>query len=82
MIQRGVSTEHRTFPRAPKTPQSQGRLVPVPATLLTRSQPDRDGLLKLQGLPAHQLRQNLRVPLVRRRRHLQPLRARRVLELP
>ncbi|MER8912980.1 transposase [Mesorhizobium sp. M0761] len=37
----------------------RGRLAPVPAAILTRSQSDRDGLLKTQGAAEKESGQNL-----------------------
>ena len=57
---------HRS-PKAAENPPRQGRLVPVPAALLTRPQPDRDGLLQAQGPPAPHRRPHPRRPLACRR---------------
>jgi DDE superfamily endonuclease len=59
-----------------------GRVVPVPAALLSRPEPHRNGILKAEGSPPKSRRPNHRRPLARRRQHLRLLQPRRMLELP
>ena len=81
----------RRHPRQPEGPrfgqscrrtQSARCLVPLPARLLARSQSDRDGLRQAESASAGSRRPHLRHAMARCRRHLLPVRAARMLELP
>jgi hypothetical protein len=56
-------------------------LVPLPAAILSRSKPHRDGLLKTQSTPAKNWGQNIRSDVRRAQQNLRTLHARRMLEL-
>jgi hypothetical protein len=64
-----------------RNPQSQRLLVPLPATLLTRSEPDRNGIRQTQGASQTHRGQNLRCPPQSHRRYLQSLQPRRMFKL-
>jgi len=72
---------HKT-PRAATALRDRGCLVPVPAALQPRPQPDRNGLLETQGASAPHRRAHLRSADRGLGRHLRSLQRRRVLELP
>src|SRR5918993_5015837 len=62
-------------------PEETRRLVPVPARLFARLEPDRAGLRKAQSAPAQSRSPNSRSALAHARGDLQPVRATRMLEL-
>ena len=64
-----------------RDPERHRRVVPVPATILPRSQPDRNGIFQAQGPDPKGRSPHIRTTMASRRTRLRPLQGRGLLQL-